>query len=274
MSGEERLPGRIISIDEDRLVIEDPKGQRFYIQGDGLLSVRQSSTARSHFENLTPSPVYNRVEYNFASRKLNDLRYDNGRLIEVDMDSPRLQRWMREATNIMTAETGIPPRLNRELSTEERHRLYNAYLQRIVPMIEDKDRGNYMRKRNCALNSGGGRVALSEILDSEAAVCSELSIFASVLLAEYNVRSNVATGRLRVQMLPRRNDRGEIAMREVIDNERDLPRHAWIQVYDRNNRPLEILDSNYTQSIHSNFEDYRQRTRGANLHSEQAVVRP
>ena len=270
MSGQQRLPGRIISIEEDRLIIENPQGQRFYIAGDGLLHVQQSSNARDHFKSLAPSSVHNRVEYNFASRKLNDLRHYGGRLVEVDMHSPRLQIWVRAATDIITQETGIPPRLNRELSTEERHRLYEAYLRRIVPMIESKDKANYAQKRGCIMQEG--RATLSEILDSQAAVCSDLSMFASVLLSEYNVRSKIVTGRTRAELAPTRNERGEVVMVEVSNNPN---RHAWIQVYDRNNRPLEILDSNYTKSVHPNFADYSQNIRGGvNSHSEQALVAP
>ncbi len=270
MSGNTRLPGRIIQMEENRLLIENPQGQRFYISGDGLLHVQQSSNARDHFKSSAPSPLLNRVEYNFASRKLNDYRWHDGRLVEVDMHSPRLQRWVRTATDIITKETGIPPKLNRELSTEERHRLYEAYLRRIVPMIESKDKANYAQKRGCIMQ--GGRATLSEILDSQAAVCSDLSMFASVLLSEYNVRSKIVTGRTRAETAPRRNERGEVVMVEVSEN---LNRHAWIQIYDRNNRPLEILDSNYTRSVHPNFEDYSQNIRGGvNSHSEQALVRP
>ena len=50
--------------------------------------------------------------------------------------------------------------------------------------------------------------------------------------------------------------------------------HAWLQIYDENGNPVEIIDSNSTRRIHPNYQDYNRVMNGAAKLIETPLVRP
>lgn len=84
---------------------------------------------------------------------------------------------------------------------------------------------------------------LGQIIEEGKAVCSELSMFASVLLSQYGIRSRVNIGSLYMRELsPRPNSQHA--------------RHAWLEILSRNGKVEGILDSNNSRRFDRNFKDY------------------
>ena len=191
----------------------------------------------------------------------------------MNLDSPHLQRWMREFTDVIEKETGIRPTPGTQLSEREKHRVYNVWLRHLVPMVEDPNRRRgYGDIRDQIIESQGGRGDLGSILQGRGAVCRELSMCASVLFSEYGIRSNVVTGNVNTGLIRVRNNKGQLV--ELANENRRGSGHAWLQVYDENGRPVEIVDSNFTRNIHPDYQDYNQAAQGAVSNKETNLVRP
>ena len=260
--GGERVVARVTGVSGDRLTVEvleeGGRTRTVVVRGRDLESVRMSSRSKEFFSELNRRPSAPSVGgYDFSGSKVGDYRSRRGQIVRVDVESPRLERWMNEATDIIEERTGIRPNPGRQLSPEERNRIYRVWLNDVVKKVESKEPSrDYGDARDRIIGGGTnkGVGSLGEILDAEAAVCRELSMFGSVLLSEYGLKSKVVTG----NVLTRTGKHGG---------------HAWIQVYDDYGRPLEIIDSNNTRSIHPDFSDYDREVRGADIRFETPLMR-
>ena len=213
-----RRPGIITSIyDDDRkITILDEKGKEIDIRGEALNHIRVSSEAKESLENLgARAPPVNirssKQDYNFLSRKVGDYKHNN-EVWEVNFNSPHLQQWMREFTDVITKETGIRPTPGIQLSERDKHRIYNIWLRHLVPKVEDPNPGKdiYGDIRSQIIENQGGSGDLGDILHERGAVCLELSMCASVLLSEYGIRSSVITGDIGTGLRLVRNEYGEV----------------------------------------------------------------
>lgn len=279
--GQRPSSARITKIEDNRLIAEDVNGNVIVLEEDDLLNVAQSDTAKELFtrrERVRSPPTAPRGppgQYQFSSRAVSHYESRNGKqVVEVNLNSNSLQRWMGQATDLITERTGIRPRPGRQLTDTEKNRIYQTWLNDIVPLVEDPNRHDdriYGRRRNRVIGChSNGRADLGELLDNQSAVCRELSIFGSVLFGEYGIRSRVVTGSVGTGL--RRQRRGNRVIE--LANPRGGGGHAWIQVYDRNNNPVEIIDSNNTQRVHPNYHEYNQQQEGAHIIRETQIVEP
>ena len=262
--GPDRRPARVVNVIGDDVALEvlDQTGniRRVILQADELNNVRVSTSSRDYFNGVNPAASSAQAApsvggYNFSSKKLSDYKSTGGDIVEVNLSSPSLQRHMDDAISIIEQRTGIKPNPNLELSAAQRNQIYRVWLDDVVGKVEDQNFGNYANGRQRIIDEGGGKADLGKILDERSAVCRELSMFGHVLLSEYGLRSTVMNG-----IVGTRSAGGG--------------GHAWIQIFDSKGRPLEILDSNNTRSIHPDAGDYEQAVQGLRIRQTSDLVRP
>ena len=155
----------------------------------------------------------------------------------VDTGSPLLQHWMHKATTLIKTKTGLQPRADHDLSLREQHKIYQVYLNDIVPQIKEIKHSphyDFLRTRLLVYDHRD----LGQVLEEGAAVCLELSLFGLLLFGEYGIKAKVGIG-------------------TVEDHPKSS--HAWIQTFDKEGHPLRIIDSNYTNDVHVSWEEYKSK---------------
>lgn len=284
--------GRIIFMDREKITIEDGSGRHIDVSGTDLYNVESIPDWRGITQNVATislNPIYPTLQssrsYSFLSQRVNnfakyrDPYWTNVRLsygVRVNFDDPSLQRWMVAFTDIIGQETGIYPTPGMDLSERDKHRIYNIWIHHLVPQIEDQsiDYGeSVFRMRNRARN---GLIDLGQVLDKRAAVCLDLSVFASVLFSEYGMRSKVVSGDIdndfRDLIHPRTGQRFRVS---DVHSTRLGENHAWLQLYDNHGQPTGIIDSNNKiRFYYSNQQDYSQSLNGVRPTMVVEVVRP
>ena len=250
--GAERRGGQIIEAHPDRIVLnvidDDGIKRRMTIQSEDLDTVRTSHTTKDAFHAWGQD--YDTLdEITIKGQRLNHYE-QRGFAVDLNLDSPGLKKWVGEATDIIERETGLTPNMGRPLTGAERHRLQQAWLQQVVKRVESRESfSQYGNNRSLAAKRNAGRADLGQIIEEGKAVCLELSMFASTVFAQYGVKSKLMIGKTNL----RAADPGKHGY------------HAWLQIVDDRGRPLEIMDSNNSRSIHPDFEDYHQRLNGVEI---------
>ena len=117
-------------------------------------------------------------------------------------------------------------------------KISNVWINNIVPLIEDSDTSNYGKARSEITKTQSKDPSMTVFLNSQSAVCRELSIIGSLLFSEYGIDTQVQSGTLK-------NQGG----------------HAWLEIMNPNNKNniLAVLDSNYTRKLHPSKNDYMEK---------------
>lgn len=184
------------------------------------------------------------------SKKGDDYVSRGGALVKVDYDSPALNRVVNDAVATIEQVTGIKAGGDAPLTDAQRKQIYEAWLKHVVPKIEDpnKTSGIYGDSRDRIIARGGNQADLGVILESQAAVCRELSLAGSVVFGEFGIATTVQAGNV-----------GTVSGRGG--------GHAWIRD-DLGN----IIDNNYTRDIHT-WDDYQNRVGGAEYSNQVQPVK-
>ena len=242
------ISGKVISFDTDRVLIQTPDGKKYMIKGDDLDSVQvirpkerfgSSGTLFSETRSQSEQGSTAKVVGSYQQFYL-----DGSKEIHAEMTNPYNRVFVSETKTIINSRLknlGVNPGNLNMNNPEDRKKLYDIWYKDIVPKIEDKAWGSreYGHLRDLIVNENNGSTAVGEIALNQAAVCSELSICASLVFAEYGIRSQVVTGTLT----------------------KEGGRHAWLEILSKEKEGgiLEIIDSNYTREAHRSYQDYLEK---------------
>ena len=188
---------------------------------------------------------------NWASRKVDNYVSRGGQTVEVNLNSPALSEAVDQSMAIIKRVTGIEPGSANMNDPAVRRKIYQAWIEHVVPSFESGAKGSlssYSSARDRILENGGGTADLGLMLQSQAAVCRELSLAGSVVFGEYGISSKVVTGN--------------------ISSSRGSGGHAWI-IDDQGM----VVDNNFTRSVYESFGSYQSET-NASILKTTTVVEP
>ena len=102
--------------------------------------------------------------------------------INIDLQSPPLRRWMKRVVDILKRDTGITPENAKQTDrffTDETHKLFfDALLERVIPILIFNQGKLYPKFAT---------LDLGVVLSQQRLGCLELSLFFSVVFAEYGI---------------------------------------------------------------------------------------
>ncbi len=232
-----RISAKVFSVNENGIFVQSLDGKTYRIDEDHFEDIQVSATAKEYFiKKVGASDVLRNHKMNakiideYISISLSRDR------IHFDMNHPSNRSFVTNAIfngNEGLQRVGVKPKDFNPDNPRHRKKIFDVWQNDIVPKIASKEKENYGRKRGDIIDGFGGRAAIGDITSQEAAVCRELSIAGHIFFAEYGLTSRVVTG--------------------------SIPggRHAWIEVINpKTHKVMAIIDSNYTESVHPNYEDY------------------
>ncbi len=233
----ERIPAKVLSMDGNSVFVQGLDGKTYRIDEDHFKDMQVSATAKEYFMKKDGAGDVLR------DHKTNAMVIDEYRSISVSRDRIHFNMKHPSNRNFITNavyngneglhRVGIKPKDFNPDNPRHQKKIFDVWQNDIVPKIASKEKRNYGKNRENIIDGFGGRAAIGDITSQEAAVCRELSIAGHVFFAEYGLTSKVVTG--------------------------SIPggRHAWIEVINpKTNKIVAIIDSNYTESVHPNYEDY------------------
>lgn len=122
--------------------------------------------------------------YTFSLRLTGDSLFS----ITIDLQSPPLRRWMKKIADTIEEYTGITPEIARHtdlFSIDENRRAFkHALIEKALPMlsVSNSERNPFPRLTS---------IDLGVTLDQERLGCLELSLFTSIILAEYGISNTL-----------------------------------------------------------------------------------
>ena len=177
----------------------------------------------------------------YKSKIVGEYEAGSGDRVHADPHDPHNKAflsWSKGKIDGQLRASGIKPEDFNPDNPIHQEKLFGIWLRSVVPDIEDYrpkpgEPNTYGNARNRIIENQGGRASVGEIAMNQAAVCRELSVCGNVVFAEYGINSRVISG--------------------------EVPggRHAWVEVVDpKTGKVLNIVDSNNTQDIHPDYQDY------------------
>lgn len=262
MEGNTRRPARVVDVHPDSVVVEyvdaDLVLRRTEIFGQDLNQIRSSPlSAQTFHQRLDELKALSSQDVRGVAVSGYEQR---GFAIDLNLQSPGLRRWVGESQRMIREQLGITPDMH-PLSPEQQRRLQEFWINQIRPKLESRELStnrSYGTDRADLASRNSGRADLGQVIEEGKAVCLELSMFASTLFSQYGIRSKLAIGHLNTN----RPDPGMHGY------------HAWLNIYDERGNIIGVVDSNNTQRVHPDPQDYVRHFDGVRLEREIELIRP
>ncbi len=250
-----QIPKHFDLNDPIQLTYIDDDGRRIFLKGNYMGFNSEQGYFRFVDENgkkigLFPDSIVAASIYEAKEQKPETLKIyhdaPSGMFQIVTSKDPLLAEQNAQWMDTMR-KNGVDTNYSREKTYDRVAAIEKVWREKIVPTLENSATGKQYGEKKMKLfrhfaeldreygaQAKRGIAFLGEINEKKYAVCLDLSLSFHYMLAEMGVASSVVTG--------------------------TVPggRHAWVEIYDPLGRPVAIVDSNNTRSMHRNFQEYRQ----------------
>ena len=198
---------------------------------------------------MKPAFYSDNVQAPLSSKKLQDYTGDSGQKISIDLDSPELRSIINRSVKRIEAVTGLTPGKANANDPGVRKEIYEAWINHVSPLFEDQNIAAYGKKRQEMYKNGGDAASLNQFIQTRTAVCRELSVTASIVFAEYGIRTSVVSGGLNIY--------------------EGISKHAWV-IDDLGM----VIDSNALRGVAPNEQAYASVMNNMGVNKKTQVVQP